>query len=76
MMGTIAGILAIVTGLAVAFALVTGVASSELAAGMHLPWPLLVAVVLLGTGIAALAGLYPARVAASLQVVPSLKHFE
>jgi putative ABC transport system permease protein len=76
MMGTIAGILAIVTGLTVAFALVTGGASAELAAGLHLPWPLLVAVVLLGTGIAALAGLYPARVAASLQVVPSLKHFE
>ena len=76
MMGTIAGILAIVTGLTVALALVSGGASAELAAGLHLPWPLLVAVVLLGTGIAALAGLYPARVAASLQVVPSLKHFE
>jgi putative ABC transport system permease protein len=76
MMGTIAGILAIVTGLTVAFALVTGGASAELAAGLHLPWSLLVAVILLGTGIAALAGLYPARVAASLQVVPSLKHFE
>jgi len=32
--------------------------------------------VLTGTGIAALAGLYPARVAASLPIVASLKHFE
>lgn len=45
-------------------------------AGVHLPWGLLLAVVLTGTGIAALAGLYPALVAASLPIVASLKHFE
>jgi len=76
MMGAIAGVLAIVTGLLVAFMLVNGGASAELAAGMRLPWPLLVAVLLVGTGVAALAGLYPARVAASLPIVRNLKHFE
>jgi putative ABC transport system permease protein len=75
-MGAIAGILALVAGLLVAAALVGASASSELDAGLRLPWPLLIAVVLAGTGIAALAGLYPARVAASLPIVPSLKHFE
>ena len=76
MMGAIAGVLAIVTGLLVAFMLVNGGASAELAAGMRLPWPLLVSVLLVGTGVAALAGLYPARVAASLPIVRNLKHFE
>ena len=75
-MGAIAGVLALVAGLLVAFALVGGGASAELDAGVRLPWPLLIAVVLAGTGIAALAGLYPARVAASLPIVPNLKHFE
>ncbi len=76
MMGAIAGVLAIITGLLVAFALINGGASAELAAGVRLPWPLLVSVILVGTGVAALAGLYPARVAASLPIVRSLKHFE
>ncbi|HSJ00115.1 MAG TPA: FtsX-like permease family protein, partial [Patescibacteria group bacterium] len=75
-MGAIAGVLAILTGLVVAATLISGGASSELAAGMRLPWGLLIAVVLVGTGVAALAGLYPARVAASLPIVRNLKHFE
>jgi putative ABC transport system permease protein len=75
-MGAIGGVLAIVTGLAVAFALVNGGASSDLGAGLRLPWGLLIAVVLVGTGVAALAGLYPARVAASLPIVRHLKQFE
>jgi putative ABC transport system permease protein len=75
-MGAIAGVLALVAGLVVAVALVGGGASAELDAGVQLPWPLLIAVVLVGTGVAALAGLYPARVAASMPIVPSLKHFE
>jgi len=75
-MGAIAGVLALVAGLVVATALVAGGASAELDAGVQLPWPLLIAVVLVGTGVAALAGLYPARVAASMPIVPSLKHFE
>jgi putative ABC transport system permease protein len=76
-MGAIAGVLAVVVGLLVAVALVRGsAATTELSAGLHLPWPLLVAVLLLGTGVAALAGLYPARVAASLPIVRNLKQFE
>jgi putative ABC transport system permease protein len=75
-MGAIGGVLAIVTGLAVAFALVNGGASADLGAGVRVPWALLIAVVLVGTGVAALAGLYPARVAASLPIVRHLKQFE
>jgi putative ABC transport system permease protein len=75
-MGAIAGVLGIITGLLVAVALVDGGAAAGLAAGVRLPWPLLVAVVLVGTGVAALAGLYPARVAASLPIVSNLKRFE
>lgn len=75
-MGAIAGILAVVVGLLVASALVGGGASADLTAGLQVPWPLLVAIVLLGTGVAALAGLYPARLAASLPIVRNLTHFE
>ncbi len=75
-MGAVAGLLALVTGLLVAAAIIGGGASPELAAGLRLPWGLLIAVVLVGTGVAALAGLYPARVAGSLPIVRSLKHFE
>ena len=75
-MGAIAGVLAVVTGVIVAATLVGSGGSAELAAGVRLPWALLIAVVLVGTGVAALAGLYPARVAASLPIVGSLKHFE
>jgi putative ABC transport system permease protein len=74
-MGAIAGVLAIVTGLLVAVALLSaGQPASD--APLRLPWALLVAVLLVGTGVAALAGLYPARVAASLPIVSNLKHFE
>ena len=75
-MGAIGGVLAIATGLAVALALVNGGATADLGAGLRLPWALLIAVVLVGTGVAALAGLYPARVAASLSIVRHLKQFE
>lgn len=75
-MGAIAAVLAVATGLVVALALVSGGAAPELGGAVHLPWPLLLAVLLAGTGIAALAGLYPARVAASLPIVSNLKHFE
>ena len=75
-MGAIAGVLAIVTGLGVAFALVNGGAAADLGAGVRIPWALLIAVVLVGTGVAALAGLYPARTAASLPIVRHLTQFE
>jgi putative ABC transport system permease protein len=76
LMGAVAGVLAVAIGLLVAVALISGGVSDELVAGVRLPWPLLGAVVLLGTGVAALAGLYPARVAASMPIVGNLKHFE
>lgn len=75
-MGAIAAVLAIGVGLLVAFTLIGGGASPELAGGLRLPWALLLAVLLAGIGIASLAALYPARVAASLPIVRSLKHFE
>jgi putative ABC transport system permease protein len=74
-MGAIAGVLAIATGLLVAVALLSAGQTGG-GASLQLPWALLIAVVLAGAGIAALAGLYPARVAASLPIVGNLKHFE
>jgi putative ABC transport system permease protein len=74
-MGAIGGVLAIVIGLAVAWALVTA-AADQLGEGLVAPWTLLGAVVLLGTGVAAAAGLYPARLAAGLPIIPHLKRFE
>jgi putative ABC transport system permease protein len=75
-MGAIAAVLAVATGLVVALALMSGGAAGGLGANVHPPWPLLIAVLLAGTGIASLAGLYPARVAASLPIVSNLTHFE
>jgi putative ABC transport system permease protein len=74
--GAVAGVLAVATGVVVASALVNGGVASQLDAGVRLPWALLIAVVLTGAGIAALSGLYPARAAAKLPIVGSLKHFE
>jgi putative ABC transport system permease protein len=75
-MGAIGGLLAAGIGLAVAWAMVTAGAPNEFAAGLAVSWPVLVSVVLLGTAVAALAGLYPARLAARQPLVPSFKHFE
>jgi putative ABC transport system permease protein len=75
-MGAIAGLLAIATGLLVALALAGSLAAEGTDAAIRLPWGLLIAVVLVGTGVAALAGLYPARVAATMPIVSNLKHFE
>jgi putative ABC transport system permease protein len=75
-MGAIAGLLAIATGLLVALALVGSLTAAGNDPALRLPWGLLIAVVLAGTGVAALAGLYPARVAASMPIVGNLKHFE
>ena len=75
-MGAIGGVLAIGIGLLVAWAMVAAGASGDFAAGLSIPWPLLVSVVLLGTAVAALAGLYPARLAARQPLVRSFKQFE
>ena len=75
-MGAIGGVLAIVDRTAVAWALVDGGASRDFAAGLRLPWPLLIAVVLLGTGVAALAGPVPRARGGTLPIVRHLKQFE
>jgi len=74
-MGTVGGIVAAAAGVAVTGLLVT-LAPRDFAAGLVIPWPLVIAVVLLGLGVACLAGLYPARLAGNRPVLASLKHFE
>jgi putative ABC transport system permease protein len=75
MMGVVGGLAAVGTGLLVAWALV-GIGSVNDFGGLSIPWMLLVIVVLLGVGVAALAGIYPARLAARASIVGSLRHFE
>ena len=75
-MGTIGGIAAVATGLLMSWAVVGGTTPGDFGAGLAIPWPLLISVVLLGTGVAALAGLYPARLAARIPIVGSIAHFE
>lgn len=75
-MGAVGGIAAVVTGMAVAWTVVGGTTPSDFGAGLAFPWPLLISVILLGTGIAALAGIYPARLAARISIVRSIGHFE
>jgi len=75
MMGLVGGVAAVATGLLVAWALV-GIGSVNEFGGLSVPWTLLAIVVLLGVGVAALAGIYPARLAARSSIVGSLRHFE
>jgi putative ABC transport system permease protein len=75
-MGAIGGIAALVTGVLMSWAVVGGTASRDFGAGLAIPWPLLFSVLLLGTGVAALAGLYPARLAARIPIVRTIAHFE
>jgi putative ABC transport system permease protein len=75
-MGSIAGLLAAIIGLGVAWAVVRLAAPLQFAAGLTVPWPVLVSTVLLGTGVAALAGLYPARLAARQPLITSFRQFE
>ncbi|HEX3220017.1 MAG TPA: FtsX-like permease family protein [Candidatus Limnocylindria bacterium] len=74
--GAVGGIAAVAIGALVAWVIVTLAAPGDFAAGMAVPWALLAAVVLLGIGVASLAGLYPARAAAATSITESLKHFE
>jgi len=74
-MGTIGGLAAAGIGLLVAWTLVSVGAMTDVGA-ISIPWVLLAITVLLGTGVAALAGIYPARLAARLPIVGSLRHFE
>ena len=75
-MGAIGAIAALVTGVLMSWAVVGETASRDFGAGLAIPWPLLISVLLLGTGVAALAGLYPARLAARIPIVRTIAHFE
>jgi putative ABC transport system permease protein len=75
-MGAVGGIMAVATGVLVAWAIVGAASAGDFGAGLSLPWPLLISVILLGTGIAALASVYPARLAAGTSIVGSIQHFE
>jgi len=74
-MGTVGGIVAAAAGVAVTGLLVT-LAPRDFAAGLVVPWPMVLAVILLGLAVASIAGLYPARLAGNRPVLASLKHFE
>jgi len=75
-MGAIGGLIAVVVGLLVAWAMILAGAAGDFGAGLAVPWAVLASVVLLGTGVAALAGLYPARLAARQPLVRSFTGFE
>lgn len=74
--GAVGGIAAVAIGALVAWVTIQIAAPGDFAAGMAVPWALLAAVVLLGIGVASLAGIYPARAAAGTSITESLKHFE
>lgn len=74
-MGAVAGLAAAVIGLVVAWAMVSA-GAGDFAAGLVVPWPLLLAVVLLGIGVAAGAAIYPARLAARTPLTASIGGFE
>ena len=75
-MGAIGGLASVVTGVLMSWAVVGGTANRDFGAGLAIPWPLLISVLLLGTGVAALAGLYPARLAARIPIVRTIAHHE
>jgi putative ABC transport system permease protein len=74
--GAVGGLAAVGIGLLVAWTTVTLAGPREFAAGLALPWGVLAAVVLLGIGVASLAGIYPARAAARTSITENLRHFE
>jgi putative ABC transport system permease protein len=74
--GAVGGLAAVAIGGVVAWITITVAAPGDFAGGIAVPWALLAAVVLLGIGVASLAGIYPARTAARASITDSLKHFE
>jgi putative ABC transport system permease protein len=74
--GAVGGLAAVGIGLLVAWTAVRLGGPGDFAAGLAVPWPIMVAVVLLAVGVASAAGIYPARLAAATSVTESLKHFE
>ena len=74
--GAVGGVAAVGIGALVAWVTVSIAAPGDFAAGIALPWALLASVVLVGIGVASLAGIVPARAAAATSITESLKHFE
>jgi putative ABC transport system permease protein len=74
-MGAVAGIGAAGIGLLVGWVTVSA-GAGDFAAGLVVPWPLLLAIVLLGIGVAAAAAIYPARMAARAPLTASIGQFE
>ena len=74
--GAVGGLAAVGIGSLVAWVTVTFAAPSDFAGGLAIPWGLLLAVVLLGVGVASAAGIFPARAAASMPITEQLRHFE
>lgn len=74
--GTVGGLAAVGIGTLVAWVTVTVAAPSDFTGGLAIPWGLLLAVVLLGIGVAAAAGILPARAAAATPITDQLRHFE
>ncbi len=75
-MGAVGGLAAAAAGMLVAWVAVTFATPGDFGAGLAVPWPLLAVVVLLGIGVASLAGIYPARRAARSPITNDLRHFE
>ena len=74
--GAVGGLAAVGIGSLVAWVTIAFAAPSDFAGGLAIPWGLLLAVVLLGVGVASAAGIFPARAAASMPITEQLRHFE
>jgi putative ABC transport system permease protein len=74
--GAVGGLAAVGIGWLVAWATISFAAPSDFATGLSIPWGLLLAVILLGIGVASLAGILPARAAARTEITEQLRHFE
>ncbi|HET6746134.1 MAG TPA: FtsX-like permease family protein [Candidatus Limnocylindria bacterium] len=74
--GAVGGLAAVGIGTLVAVVTVFFAAPGDFVGGLAMPWGLLLAVVLLGIGVASAAGIFPARAAASMPITEQLRHFE
>jgi putative ABC transport system permease protein len=74
--GAVGGLAAVGIGTLVALVTIAYAAPSDFAGGVAIPWGLLLAVVLLGIGVASVAGIFPARAAAATTITDQLRHFE
>jgi putative ABC transport system permease protein len=74
--GAVGGLAAAGIGALVAFVTIRVAAPGDFAGGFAIPWGLLLAVILLGIGVASAAGILPARAAAATPITEQLRHFE